>query len=62
VAVQSSQDIYRLIGSESKQYHEIDFDLHGIVRGDISTLVFAHVGDFLHGFNGDDAEGFRLAN
>ena len=47
---------------ESKQYHEIDFDLHGIVRGDISTLVFAHVGDFLHGFNGDDAEGFRLAN
>jgi len=29
---------------ESKQYHEIDFDLHGIVRGDISTQVFAHVG------------------
>jgi len=48
VAVQSSQDIYRLIGSESKQYHEIDFDfdfdLHGIVRGYISTQVFAHVG------------------
>jgi len=52
--------LYRLIGSESKQYHEIDFDLHGIVRGDISTQVFAHVGG--HGFNGDDAEGFRLAN
>ena len=47
VDVQSSQDIYDLIGSESKKYHEIDFDLHGIIRGDISGQVFAHVGDFL---------------
>jgi len=62
VDVQSSQDIYKLIGSELKQYHEIDFDLHGIIRGDVSKQVFAHVGEFLNGFDGDGVKGFRVAN
>lgn len=47
VDVQSSKDIYRLIGSQEKSYHEIDFDLHGIINGDISKLVFRQVDRFL---------------
>ena len=47
VDVQSSRDIYRLIASQHKTYHEIDFDLHGIINGDISAQVFKQVGFFL---------------
>jgi esterase/lipase len=47
VDVQSSKDIYRLIGSESKTYHEIDFDQHGIINGIISKKVFHQVDLFL---------------
>jgi carboxylesterase len=47
VDVQSSKDIYRLIGSEIKTYHEIDFDQHGIINGDISQKVFHQVDLFL---------------
>jgi esterase/lipase len=47
VDVQSSKDIYRLIGSQDKTYHEIDFDLHGIINGDISKQVFNQVDLFL---------------
>lgn len=61
VDVQSSQDIYDLIGSESKQYHEIDFDLHGIIRGDISKQVFGHVGDFLEELNSSTANKYKHA-
>lgn len=47
VDVQSSKDIYRLIGSQDKTYHEVDFDLHGIINGDISKQVFNQVDLFL---------------
>jgi len=47
VDVQSSRDIYRLISSQDKTYHEIDFDLHGIINGDISKQVFSKVNSFL---------------
>jgi len=47
VDVQSSKDLYRLIGSQDKTYHEIDFDLHGIINGDISKQVFNLVDLFL---------------
>jgi esterase/lipase len=47
VDVQSSRDVYRLIGSKDKTYHEIDFDRHGIINGDISTQVFSQVDLFL---------------
>ena len=47
VDVQSSRDIYRLIASQDKTYHEIDFDLHGIINGDISKQVFKQVDIFL---------------
>ncbi len=47
VDVQSSRDIYRLIGSQDKTYHEIDFDLHGIINGDIAKQVFNQVDLFL---------------
>jgi esterase/lipase len=47
VDVQSSKDIYRLIGSQNKTYHEIDFDRHGIINGDISKQVFRQVDYFL---------------
>lgn len=47
VDVQSSKDIYRLIGSQNKSYHEIDFDQHGIINGEISKQVFSQVERFL---------------
>ena len=47
VDVQSSRDIYRLIASQDKTYHEIDFDLHGIINGDISKQIFKQVDLFL---------------
>jgi hypothetical protein len=31
---------YWLIGSQEKTYHEIDFDLHEVINGEISKLVF----------------------
>ena len=47
VDVQSSKDIYRLIGSAKKTYHEVDFDQHGIINGGISKKVFNQVDLFL---------------
>jgi len=47
VDVQSSKDIFRLIGSQDKIYHEIDFDLHGIINGEITEQVFSLVDQFL---------------
>jgi esterase/lipase len=47
VDVQSSKDIYRLISSQNKTFHEIDFDQHGIINGDISKQVFSQVDLFL---------------
>lgn len=51
VHVQSARDIYRNIGSSHKEYMEVEFDLHGIIRGDISQQVFARITDFLHKLN-----------
>lgn len=47
VDVQSSKDIYRLVGSQTKTYHEVDFDQHGIINGEISKQVFHQVELFL---------------
>jgi esterase/lipase len=47
VDVQSSKDIYKLISSKTKIYHEINFDLHGIINGDVSKKVFSQVDIFL---------------
>lgn len=51
VHVQSARDIYRHIGSRHKEYMEVEFDLHGIIRGEISQQVFARITDFLHKLN-----------
>jgi esterase/lipase len=47
VDVQSGRDIFKRIKSEKKQYKEIDFHMHGIVRGDISKEVFKEIATFL---------------
>ncbi len=48
VDVQSGRDIFKKIKTKHKTYKEIDFNLHGIVRGDIAKEVFAEVSAFLH--------------
>ena len=48
VDVQSSRKILKKIQSKNKQYKEIDFYLHGIVRGEIAKQVFQEVGQFLN--------------
>ncbi len=47
VDVQSGRDIFKRIRSVNKEYKEIDFHLHGIIRGDITEEVFKEVGLFL---------------
>ncbi|MBI5505178.1 MAG: alpha/beta fold hydrolase [Deltaproteobacteria bacterium] len=47
VDVRSGRDIHRRLGASTKRYCEIDFDQHGIVRGQVAARVFAEVGEFL---------------
>jgi len=47
VDVQSGRDIFKALNSDNAHYQEIDFHLHGIIRGDISGQVFGEVNDFL---------------
>lgn len=47
VDVQSGRDIFKRIQSHKKTYREIDFHLHGIVRGEIAKDVFTEVEGFL---------------
>jgi carboxylesterase len=47
VDVQSAKEIFKRIRARKKRYREVDFDKHGIVRGDITKIVFQEVADFL---------------
>ena len=47
IDVQSGRDLFKRIKSEKKAYKEIDFHMHGIVRGDITKKVFTEVETFL---------------
>jgi esterase/lipase len=47
VDVRGGRDIYRRLGSARKHYQEIEWHLHGIVRGEIGLQVFRRSGDFL---------------
>ncbi len=47
IDVQSGRDLFKRIGSNNKRYKEIDFHMHGIVRGDITKQVFSEVDLFL---------------
>jgi len=47
IDVQSGRDLFKRIKSEKKQYKEIDFHMHGIVRGEIAKKVFTEVETFL---------------
>jgi carboxylesterase len=47
VDVRSAREIHQRLGARVKRYREIDFDQHGIVRGEIAREVFAEVGAFL---------------
>jgi esterase/lipase len=48
VDVQSSREIFARIQSNHKQYKEVDFHLHGIIRGEITRQVFKEVQTFLN--------------
>ena len=48
VDVQSSRKIFARIQSKHKQYKEVDFHLHGIIRGDIAKHVFNEVKSFFN--------------
>lgn len=47
VCGRSGRRIYERIGCPDKMYREIDFHLHGIVRGEIARSVFAETKAFL---------------
>jgi len=48
VDVQSSREIFARIQSNHKQYKEVDFHLHGIIRGEITKQVFKEVQTFFN--------------
>lgn len=48
VSVQSGRRIHKCIRSRNKTYREVAFHLHGIVRGEITRVVFADVLAFLN--------------
>lgn len=47
VDVKSGRALFKLLPEGNKHYKEIDFHLHGIIRGDIAQRVFREVGLFL---------------
>lgn len=47
VDVRGGRELYRLLGSGEKRYQEVRFHQHGIIRGAITTEVFAETGRFL---------------
>ena len=47
VCGRSGRRIYDRIGSTDKSYREVDFHLHGIVRGEVARGVFAETAAFL---------------
>lgn len=47
IHLQSAQEIYKKIRSDIKQYQQINYACHGIIRGDIRLDVFAHIAKFL---------------
>jgi len=48
VDVESSREIFARIQSSQKQYKEVDFHLHGIIRGEIALQVFKEVQIFFN--------------
>jgi len=48
VDVESSREIFARIQSNQKQYKEVDFHLHGIIRGNIAKQVFSEVQTFFN--------------
>jgi len=47
VDVSSSRDIFKALNPDNAKYQEIDFHLHGIVRGAVAEQVFTEVNAFL---------------
>lgn len=47
VDVKSSRELFKQLPDGRKYYREVDFHLHGIIRGKIAQQVFHEVGEFL---------------
>lgn len=47
VASQSGPAIFKLLGTDKKHFSWIDYNMHGIVRGEIASNVFKEVESFL---------------
>lgn len=47
VDVKSSRELFKQLPEGNKHYKEVDFHLHGIIRGDIGQQVFSEVDMFL---------------
>jgi esterase/lipase len=51
VAPESGPEIFKLLGTDKKHFSWIDYDRHGIVRGEIALEVFKEVESFLMAYN-----------
>jgi carboxylesterase len=51
VAPRSGSAIFKLLGTDKKHFSWIDFNMHGIVRGEIAREVFKEVESFLAAYN-----------
>jgi carboxylesterase len=51
VAPESGPAIFKLLGTDKKNFSWIDYNMHGIVRGEIALEVFKEVESFLAAYN-----------
>jgi carboxylesterase len=51
VAPESGPAIFKLLGTDKKHFSWIDYNMHGIVRGEIATEVFKEVESFLAAYS-----------
>jgi len=60
VAPQSGPDIFELLGTDKKHFVWIDFNMHGIIRGEIAKEVFKEVESFLAAYNLINSSEYRI--
>jgi carboxylesterase len=51
VAPESGPAIFKLLGTDKKNFSWIDYNMHGIVRGEIALEVFKEVESFLAAYS-----------
>ena len=60
VAPESGPAIFKLLGTDKKHFSWIDYNMHGIVRGEIALEVFKEVESFLVAYSLIDSSEYQI--